>query len=556
MIFRIPTPTFGLGLVENVSDDDLQAALLDTGGVKRLFGISGEFNRSGNDGTITRFGWKAQNKSLLIFAGEAYNVEQGVTNELFPNERETDANCQYNATPEDHTPMDVSVVKNGDNPLNYSSDVVSFALFMRLSAAPTPARSTASTTRGQQVFNNIGCQGCHVTTQTTATSVMTGQSNVTFSPFSDFALHDMGNGLADGITQGNANGREFRTAPLWGVGQRIFFLHDGRTQDLYQAITAHASNGSEANTVISHFQMLPTDRPARSIEFLAVIVSICVAMYRWWVLAVLACLAGALAAPNGGAVVPPANPEDGKVAEGRYTNEYFKITYPLPADWSKDWEGPPPSYSGYYVLTALKGGERAGTMLIAAQDQFFAVEPLSRSAEMVDRLRRNIAEIDGMTVDREPQEMMISGRQFTRLDFSGVGLYRMVLITESRCHFVSFNLTTADPRQRASLAQSLDALSPAEPGDQANSLPVCVKDYATPEHLVSRIEPTSASPKFTSVPVRIIIGANGRVRHIHVIRGSAEQKQNIAAALTEWQFRPFTVAGRPVEIETGLTFRF
>jgi hypothetical protein len=66
-------------------------------------------------------------------------------------------------------------------------------------------------------------------------------------------------------------------------------------------------------------------------------------MYRWWGLAVLACLAGALAAPHGGAVVPPANPEDGKVAEGRYTNEYFRIAYPLPADWSKDWEGPPPS---------------------------------------------------------------------------------------------------------------------------------------------------------------------------------------------------------------------
>ncbi len=279
-------------------------------------------------------------------------------------------------------------------------------------------------------------------------------------------------------------------------------------------------------------------------------------MYRWWVLAVLACLAGALAVPHGGAIVPPANPEDGKVAEGWYTNEYFRIAYPLPADWSKDWEGAPPSYSGYYVLTALKGGGRAGTMLIAAQDQFFANEPIRRPAEMVDRLRRSVSAIDGMTVDREPEEMTISGRQFTRLDFSGVGLYRLVLVTESRCHFVSFNLTTADPRERASLAQSLNALSLAELGDPANSVPVCVKDYATPEHLALRIDPTPAGPKFTSVPVRIIIRADGRVRHIHVIRGSAEQKQNIAAALAEWQFRPFTVDGRPVEIETGLTFQF
>jgi CxxC motif-containing protein (DUF1111 family) len=92
--------------------------------------------------------------------------------------------------------------------------------------------------------------------QTTARSMLTGQSNLTFSPLSDFALHDMGSNLADGIAQGNASGSEFRTAPLWGIGQRLFFLHDGRTSDLYEAIMAHASKGSEANTVISQFKLL------------------------------------------------------------------------------------------------------------------------------------------------------------------------------------------------------------------------------------------------------------------------------------------------------------
>src|SRR5262245_33590807 len=80
VVFRIPTPTFGLGLVENVADAALEAALAANSLQKRSLGISGRFNRSGNDGTITRFGWKAQNKSLLIFSGEAYNVEMGVTN--------------------------------------------------------------------------------------------------------------------------------------------------------------------------------------------------------------------------------------------------------------------------------------------------------------------------------------------------------------------------------------------------------------------------------------------------------------------------------------------
>ena len=84
VIFRIPTPIFGLGLVENTPDSSLQANLTASQGQKNALGISGRFNTSGNDGTITRFGWKAQNKSLLIFAGEAYNVEQGVSNEVFP----------------------------------------------------------------------------------------------------------------------------------------------------------------------------------------------------------------------------------------------------------------------------------------------------------------------------------------------------------------------------------------------------------------------------------------------------------------------------------------
>ena len=260
--FRIPTPTFGLGLVENVPDSNLEAALATSRSLARSLGVSGKFNRSGNDGTITRFGWKAQNKSLLMFAGEAYNVKQGATNELFRNKRETDPSCQYNLLPEDSTNV-ANTFNSGVPASDYSSDIVNFAAFMRLSAPPVPMPDTALTARGRHVFQNIGCQACHIMTQTTARSEYTGQSNVTLSPFSDFALHDMGMGLADGIAQGNASGAEFRTAPLWGLGQRLFFLHDGRTSDLYQAITAHASSGSEANTVISNLEMLsPADQQA------------------------------------------------------------------------------------------------------------------------------------------------------------------------------------------------------------------------------------------------------------------------------------------------------
>src|SRR6266446_3535192 len=306
VIFRQPTPTFGLGLVEAVPDAGLQAAFAASAQQRRSLGISGSFNRNGNDGTITRFGWKAQNKSLLIFSGEAYNVEMGVTNDAFPNEREDNPGCQFNNLPESTTRL-VNNTNSVSPASDFSSDIVNFTAFMRMLAPPTPATSTAapaastpastqvaaatatsaiaaassttststtstsstaSVTRGQQVFANVGCQACHIMNQTTGKSSMTGQSNVAFQPFSDFAIHDMGTRLADGVSQGGASGRQFRTAPLWGVGQRIFFLHDGRTSDIYQAIQDHASQGSEANSVVRNFNLLSTTDQQAVVNFL------------------------------------------------------------------------------------------------------------------------------------------------------------------------------------------------------------------------------------------------------------------------------------------------
>ncbi len=105
VIFRIPTPVFGSGLIESIPDSTILANKNANSTAKQLLGISGRENRSGNDGTITRFGWKAQNKSLLIFSGEAYNVEMGVTNELFTQERSETPACLFNALPENTTDM-------------------------------------------------------------------------------------------------------------------------------------------------------------------------------------------------------------------------------------------------------------------------------------------------------------------------------------------------------------------------------------------------------------------------------------------------------------------
>jgi CxxC motif-containing protein (DUF1111 family) len=251
IIFRIPTPTFGTGLIEAITDSTIRRNLAsDPLGAKALLGIRGHVNTNGNDGTVTRFGWKAQNKSLLIFSGEAYNVEMGVTNENFQNEREEDPKCVTNPTPESAEGFAVGSMSPGD--------ILSFMGFMKFLDQPTPACTgaacSASIQNGHKLFNDIGCALCHTETLMTGSSSTAALSNKAAHLFSDVAVHHMGSGLADGVTQGSAGPDEFRTAPLWGVGQRAFFLHDGRTHDLLQAILAHDSPGSEADAVIDIFQ--------------------------------------------------------------------------------------------------------------------------------------------------------------------------------------------------------------------------------------------------------------------------------------------------------------
>jgi len=271
--FRIPTPLFGAGLIENISENTILNNLATS--ASRQLGIAGVPNRSGNDGSITRFGWKAQNKSLLLFAGEAYNVEMGITNELFPNERGYPPNpiptgCLVNPTPEDRTIFEAT---NPSDPTQALSDVNSFANFMRFLDQPTPACTGAACSAqiqaGSAAFRFIGCANCHTPSLTTTTSdIAPALSQVQANLFSDLALHHMGATLADGITQGSAGPDQFRTSPLWGVGQRVFFLHDGRTSNLVQAIREHAGLGSEANRVIENFEQLSLVNKQNLILFL------------------------------------------------------------------------------------------------------------------------------------------------------------------------------------------------------------------------------------------------------------------------------------------------
>jgi CxxC motif-containing protein (DUF1111 family) len=279
VIFRIPTPTFGAGLIESIPDQTIIDNAASNGPTKSALGIqgrpniqvagrtiSGQTNNNGNDGTVARFGWKAQNKSLLLFSGEAYNVEMGISNELFNTERDETSNCQYASVPNDTTNMSAATAFDG------LSDVEKFAIFMRFLAPPTPSSNTPGGTRsianGSQLFNSTGCALCHTPTMQTGNAAVAALRNKAVNLYSDLVTHNMGSGLADGVSQGEAGPMEFRTAPLWGLGQRLFFLHDGRTSDLIAAIRAHRSTGSEANGVVGNFNNLTESQKQDLLNFL------------------------------------------------------------------------------------------------------------------------------------------------------------------------------------------------------------------------------------------------------------------------------------------------
>ena len=186
-----------------------------------------------------------------------------------------------------------------------------------------------------------------------------------------------------------------------------------------------------------------------------------------------ACIIGFGVARNSAA---PVNPEDGKVANGSYASDYFGLSYRLPTEWTAGLDGPAPSRSGYYVLGSwMPSRDPDATILIAAQDMFFAEKPDDDVQAMTIGFRQTISSIDGMTIDREPAEIRIGPHRGERVDFSGVGLYRSMVAVGIRCHVVTFNLTARDPESLARLARSLDSLDDGRKIVRG-AVPDCVKD--------------------------------------------------------------------------------
>jgi CxxC motif-containing protein (DUF1111 family) len=271
LIFRQTTPTFGGGFLEIIQDSDILANMNSNLTQKQSLGIAGRPSIA-DDGSVSRFGWKAQARSLILFSGEAYNIEEGITNELSPHELIEDPNCATNSLPEDHTLASARFPAH-----DYDGDPEDLTNFMRFLDQPKRGTATASTKNGETQFNKIGCNLCHTKQFITPVSASSSLSNKSAQPFSDILVHHMGPCLADNVVQGNVQGDEFRTAPLWGVGQRIFFLHDGRTTNIVQAIEAHSCAGnsqyppSEANAVVSAFNALSATNRQDLVNFLRIL---------------------------------------------------------------------------------------------------------------------------------------------------------------------------------------------------------------------------------------------------------------------------------------------
>jgi hypothetical protein len=257
-------------------------------------------------------------------------------------------------------------------------------------------------------------------------------------------------------------------------------------------------------------------------------------------------------------------PEGGGVTDGRYTNEYFGLSYTLSRDWTEHFSGPPPSDSGYYVLAQIEPKDlgttaNSGHVLIAAQDVFFARTPAASTAELVSSTQSHLD--PDHRVERGPTLVHIGPVSFLRFDYmsSVSGLHWHVLATQVRCHVVQFVFTGRNARSIARLIDHMDALKlPLEAGVAAGTggggSPVCIKDFATADNVVNREDPVFTEPRFNAIPLRIVIDTEGRVKHIHFLSAYPEQAKSIADALSQWRFKPYLLNGRPVEVETGLIF--
>ena len=254
-------------------------------------------------------------------------------------------------------------------------------------------------------------------------------------------------------------------------------------------------------------------------------------------------------------------PETGKIENNTYRNAYFGMNWKLPRDWTQKYEGPPPSDQGRYVLAQIVPGDTytgptRGSVLITADDLFFTPFPVTHGEELVDYTKENLQQY--YKVERPPTQMTIGGRSFRFFAYwsPAAGLHWYVFGTEIRCHAVEIIVSSSDTKLIQDLIQDLNAmkLPPEDAQADGDTVPVCMKDYAAGQNVISRVDPVFTERRFNAIPVRIVIGKDGKVKHIHLISAFPDQAKAITDALNQWTFKPHMRNGQPVEVETGILF--
>ncbi|MCX6381879.1 MAG: hypothetical protein NT023_20785 [Armatimonadetes bacterium] len=238
---RITTPLFGVGLIEAIPAETILARTRqnDPDGVQGVANI--QMNPETGKKEVGRFGWKSQHSSLHRFSGDAYLNEMGITSQFFPDD---------NLPQGKPIPPGWETVPDDD----IDEDVEAFTTFMRLLAPPGRLLPlTPQVQEGERLFQQIRCTSCHIPEMKTGANPIAALSKQSVPLYSDLLVHRMGRNLADGIQQGLAQGDQFRTAPLWGASRRRFFLHDGRANNVEEAILHH---GGEATASRDRFTRL------------------------------------------------------------------------------------------------------------------------------------------------------------------------------------------------------------------------------------------------------------------------------------------------------------
>jgi CxxC motif-containing protein (DUF1111 family) len=261
--FRVVTSALGDGFVECISNTVLQDNVAAQPLAQRGTLTAVPVTEANNALRIGRFGWKAQQASLLSFAGDAYLNEMGITNKFAGDggRSSTDPNAGHFENPCSTADGVINCTGAPFDPVadpeDDGDDVIAFADFMAATRAPGRQNPIpAAATRGDSLFNAIGCAVCHTRTFQTATpgtlinggafAVPTALGNKIIHPFSDFALHDIGTG--DGIVQnaGQSTANQMRTAPLWGIRARNRLMHQGLNVTIFDAIQLHGGQGTTA----------------------------------------------------------------------------------------------------------------------------------------------------------------------------------------------------------------------------------------------------------------------------------------------------------------------